>query len=91
MEYVLNNISNIFPEANLDVAACLDEEMPYYCSLTLLLHSMQQTGDELEDSELEEEPVSSEAAPGAFMEATGDVHGYNEVVAVIEKKLKGEN
>ena len=34
--------------------------------------------------------VSSESVPGAFMEATGDIHGYNEVVAAIEKKLKGE-
>ena len=63
MEFVLKNLSNILPEANLDVAACLDEEMPFYCSLTLLLHCMQQTGDEQEEGETdEEEPVSSEAA-----------------------------
>ena len=76
MEYVLNNISNIFPEANLDVAACLDEEMPYYCSLTLLLHCMQQTGDELEDSDLEEEPVSSEAAPQEASSSTPFIPNY---------------
>lgn len=64
MEFVLNNISNIFPEANLDVAACMDEEMPFYCSLTLLLHCMQQNGDELEADDMEDEgTVSSEVAP----------------------------
>ena len=62
MEFVLKNLSNMFSEANLDVAACLDEEIPFYCSLTLLLHCMQQTGDELE-GEGEGEPVSSDAVP----------------------------
>ncbi len=61
MEFVLKNLSNIIPEANLDVAACLDEEMPYYCSLTLLLHCMQQTGDELEVDVGNEEAASTEA------------------------------
>ena len=62
MEFVLKNLSNIFPEANLDVAACLDEQMPFYCSLTLLLHCMQQAGDELEVAVEDEEPVSSMAS-----------------------------
>ena len=68
MEFVLNNISNIFSDANLDVAACLDEEMPFYCSLTLLLHCMQQVGDDVEEEDVEEdvdneEEAISEASP----------------------------
>ena len=51
MEYVLNMVSNTFPDANMEVSACLDEVFPSYLSMTLLLHTIQQNG---EDAELEE-------------------------------------
>ncbi|MBR4674085.1 MAG: hypothetical protein IKP00_06420 [Victivallales bacterium] len=64
MEYVLNTVSNIFPDANMEVAACMDEAIPSYFSMTLLLHTIQQSGEEaeLEEPEDEEETYPDDPA-----------------------------
>ena len=61
MDYVLKSTYSLFPGANMDAAACLDEVMPNYLSMTLLLHSVEQGIDDLGQMEMTEK-----AAPPAL-------------------------
>lgn len=60
IEFVLREASCMLPEASVDVAACLDDEMSGYMCLTMLVHSI--TGDFETDIQAEEE-----AAPDAII------------------------